>query len=102
MCPVADGCYFTRAVRKRYHDELCRTAPATFEDHQIAVIKRARPHPHQDLLRAGPRVLARPQDDPVNAAETVDAVGLHLVPPPIGHADRLCSMSSTAQATRRV
>ena len=27
--------------------------PPPFEDHQIAVIERTRPHPHQDFLRPG-------------------------------------------------
>src|SRR5260370_36945941 len=66
---------------KRHDAELCRTTTAAFKDHQIAVVERARAHPHQDLLRSGPRVLARSQDDPVNAAEAVDAVRFHLLLP---------------------
>ena len=30
-----------------------RTATATFEDHQVAVVERTCPDPHQDLLPAG-------------------------------------------------
>jgi hypothetical protein len=41
--------------------ELGWTATAAFEDHQIAVIERARAHPHQNLPQSGPRVLARAQ-----------------------------------------
>src|ERR1700730_19353404 len=75
---VADDCNLTRAIGERHDAELCRIATAAFEDHQVAVIKRARAHSHQDLLRSRSGVLARPKRDPVNAAEAVDAVGFHL------------------------
>src|SRR6266853_3280043 len=76
--PVANGSDLAGAVGKRHDTELCRTATAAFEDHQIAVVKRARAHSHQDFLWSGPGVLARSQDDSVNAAEAVDAIGFHL------------------------
>src|SRR5438132_2436553 len=64
--PIADGCNLTRTVGKRYHAELSRTATAALEDHQVAVVERARAHSHQDLLRPGLRVIARSQDYSVN------------------------------------
>src|SRR5882762_713767 len=45
--PIADGCNLTRTVRKRRDAELRRTATATFEDHQVAVIERTRARSHQ-------------------------------------------------------
>src|SRR5258708_7237935 len=75
--PVANGSDLARAVGKRHDAELCRTATAAFEDHQIAVVKRAGAHPHQDLLRPGTGILARSQDDSVDAAEAVDALSFH-------------------------
>jgi hypothetical protein len=36
---LTDRSDFTRAVGKRYHAELCRTAAAAFEDHQITVVE---------------------------------------------------------------
>jgi hypothetical protein len=77
---IAKGSDLSGAVGQRHHAELRRTATAAFLDHQIAIVKRARAHSHQDLLQPGPRVLARSQDDTVNAAEVVDAVGFHLFP----------------------
>jgi len=74
---VADRSDLARAVRKRHDAELFRTTITAFEGHQIAVIERGRAHPHQDLPQPGPRVLARSQRDPPNAAEAVDAVGFH-------------------------
>src|ERR1700730_1816006 len=79
--PVADGCNLTRTVGERHDAELRRTATATFEDHQIPIVERARAHPHKNIFWSGPRVLARSQHDPVNTAEAVDAVGFHLFPP---------------------
>ena len=61
--------------------ELRRTATAAFEDHQIAVVKRGRAHPHQDLPKPGAWVLVRSQHDAVNTAEAVDAIGFHLILP---------------------
>jgi hypothetical protein len=78
---VADCSDLARAVRKRHDAEFGRTATAAFEDHQIAVIERSRAHPHHDLPQSGPRVLARPQHDPVNTAEAVDAISFHLFLP---------------------
>src|SRR5258707_6294996 len=74
----ANGSDLAGPIGKRHDTELCRTTTAAFEDHQIAVVKRARAHSHQDLLRSGPGVLARSQHDPVDA---VDAVGFHLLLP---------------------
>jgi hypothetical protein len=79
--PVANGSDLAGAVGKRHDAQFCRTATTGLEDHQIAIIKRARAHSHQDLLRPGQRVLARSQDNSVNAAEGVDAVGFCLFPP---------------------
>src|SRR5260370_39839310 len=87
--PVANGSALARAVGQRHHAELCRTATAAFEDHQIAVVKRAGAHSHQDLLRPGSGIFARSQHDPVNAAEAVDAVGFHLLLPWTGLGSRL-------------
>jgi hypothetical protein len=36
---VADRSDLTRTVGERYHAELCRTATAAFEDHQIAIVE---------------------------------------------------------------
>ena len=59
----------------KWHDaELCRTATVAFEDHQIAVVKRASAHPHQDLLRPGPGILARSQHDPQTSVEARDHI----------------------------
>jgi hypothetical protein len=52
------------------------TATAAFEDHQIAVVKRAGAHSHQDLLRPGPGILARSQDDPQTLVEARDHIVL--------------------------
>src|SRR5206468_9857673 len=54
----ADSSDLARRVGKRDHAELRRTATATFEDHQIPIVERARAYAHQDLLRPGPGVLA--------------------------------------------
>jgi hypothetical protein len=75
---VADRGDLAGTVRQRHDAELCRTAAAAFQDHQIAVIERTCAHPHQDLPQAGPGIVARSQHDPVNAAEAVDAVCFHL------------------------
>jgi hypothetical protein len=75
--PVANGSDLAGTVGKRHDAELCRTATAPFEDHQIAIVERARAHSHQDFLRHWPGILARSQHDPVNAAEAVDAIGFH-------------------------
>jgi hypothetical protein len=40
--PVANGCHFIGAIGQSYHPELGLTTTATFKDHQIAVVKRAR------------------------------------------------------------
>ena len=40
--PVTNGSDLAGAVGKRHDTELCRTATAAFEDHQIAVVKRVR------------------------------------------------------------
>jgi len=98
--PLADGSDLARAVRKRHDAELCLTATAAFEDHQVAVIERACAHSHQDLLRPGPEILARSQDDAANAAEAVDAMGFHLFLLPIVHGDGLCSVSFPLSGTR--
>ena len=60
----ANGSDLARAVGKRHDAELCWTATAAFEDHQIAVIERARAHSRQDLVRPGPGIFARSQHDP--------------------------------------
>jgi hypothetical protein len=57
--PAANGSDLARAVGKRHDAELCWTATAAFEDHQIAVIERARAHSRQDLLRPRPGIFAR-------------------------------------------
>jgi len=75
----ADRCDLAGAVGQRHYADLRRTATAALEDHQIAVVQRARADPHENLLQPGPRILARPQHDAVNAAEAVDAIGFHLV-----------------------
>src|SRR5215471_2447834 len=54
--PLADGFNIAGTIRKRYHAKLGRTATATFEDHQVAVIERTCPDPHQDLLWPRPGV----------------------------------------------
>jgi hypothetical protein len=82
--------------------ELGRTAAATFEDHQIAVVERARAHSHQDLFRPGPGILARSQHDPVNAAEAVDAIARHLFLLPIVHGVGFIPCLSAVQGTQRV
>jgi hypothetical protein len=71
---VTYGSDLARAVGKRHDADLCRTATTAFDDHQIAVVKRARAHPHQDLLRSGPGVLARSQDDPQTLVEARDHI----------------------------
>src|SRR5215469_3399600 len=76
----ADRCDLAGAIGKRYHAELGRTTTAALQDHQIAVIERARAYLQQDLLRPGLRILARSQHDAVNAAKAVDAVGFHFSP----------------------
>jgi hypothetical protein len=47
--PFAHRFDLAGAVGQRHHANLCRTATAAFQDHQIAVVERARAHPHQDL-----------------------------------------------------
>jgi len=54
--PLADGFNIAGTIRKRDHAKLGRTATATFEDHQVAVIERTCPDPHQDFLRPRPGV----------------------------------------------
>src|SRR5215468_11049821 len=76
--PVADRSDFAGTVGERYHAKLGRTATATFEDHQVAVIERTCPDPHQDLVRPGSRVFGRSPHDPANAAEAVYVIGFHL------------------------
>src|SRR5207245_2999295 len=49
--PFANGRNLARAVGKRHDAELCRTATAAFEDHQVAVIER---EPQFYLLSADP------------------------------------------------
>jgi hypothetical protein len=46
----ADCCDLAGAVGQRHYADLCRTATAAFQDHQVPVVERARAHPHQDLL----------------------------------------------------
>jgi hypothetical protein len=65
---------FAGAIAQRHDTGLCRAAATAFEHHQIAVIERTCPHPHQDLSRSWPRILAHAQHDPVDAAEAVDVV----------------------------
>jgi hypothetical protein len=74
----ADRRDFAGTVGQRHHAYLGWAATVAFEDHQIAVVERARAHPHQDLFRPGSRVLARSQYDVVNAAKAVDVVGFHF------------------------
>src|SRR5271166_5898726 len=76
----ADRSDLAGAVRQRHYADLRWTATTTFEDHQIAVVERARADPHEGLLQPGPRILARSQHDAVNAAEALDAIGLHPFP----------------------
>src|SRR5260370_6144529 len=73
-----DRCDLAGAVGQRHYADLRWTATTAFEDHQIAVAERARADPHEGLLRPGPRILARPQYDSVNAAKAFDAIGFHL------------------------
>jgi hypothetical protein len=87
----ADRCDLAGVVAQRHYADLRWTTTTTFEDHQIAVVERARADPHEDLLQPGPRILARPQHDSVNAAEAVDAIGFHLPLPG-------CFRSGRAQA----
>src|SRR5262249_62171900 len=53
---LADGFNIAGAIRKRYHPKLGRTATVPFEDHQIAVIERTCPDPHQDPLWPRPGI----------------------------------------------
>src|ERR1700746_3973625 len=77
----ADCCDLASAVGQR-HDANFRWATATArEDHQIAIVQRTRADPHEDLLRPGPRILTRSPHDTTNAAEAVDVIGFHFVPP---------------------
>ena len=64
--------------------DLRWTATTAFEDHQIAVVERARADPHEDLLQAGPRILARPQHNAVDAAEAFNVIGFHPLLPVAG------------------
>jgi hypothetical protein len=73
-------CDLSGAVGQWNDADLRWTATAGFEDHQIAVVERARADPHEELLQPEPRILARPLHDAVNAAEVVDAIGLHPFP----------------------
>jgi hypothetical protein len=50
---VANGSNLAGAVGQRHYADLRWTATASFEDHQIAVVKRAGAHTHQDLLGPG-------------------------------------------------
>src|SRR5215472_7284863 len=74
----ADRRDFAGPVGQRHHADLGWTTAAASEDHKIAVVERARAHPHQDLFRPGPRVLARSQYDAVDAAKAIDVIGFHL------------------------
>src|SRR6202035_2969847 len=53
-------CDLAGAVRQRHYADLRRTATTALEDHQIAIVERARADPHEDLLGPRPRILARP------------------------------------------
>ena len=76
--PVADRLNFAGAVGQGYYAELGRTATAAFEDHQITVIERTCPDPHQDFVRPRSRLFGRSPHDPANAAEAVYVIGFHL------------------------
>jgi hypothetical protein len=74
----ADRRDFAGTVGQRHDANLGRTAAAALEDHQVAVVERARAHPHQDLFRPRTRVLARSQYDAVNTTKAIDVVGFHF------------------------
>src|SRR6202011_4002135 len=78
----ADRCDLAGAVRQRHYADLRWTATTAFEDHQIAVVERARADPHEDLLQPRPRILARSPHDTTNAAKAVDVIGFHPLLPP--------------------
>jgi hypothetical protein len=40
------------------HTSWAEPGGTAFQTHQIAVVQRARAHPHQDLMWTGPRVIA--------------------------------------------
>src|SRR5215471_12218949 len=75
---LADGLDIASAIRKWYYAGLGRTATATFEDHQVAVIERTCPDPHQDFVRPRSRVFGCSPHDPANAAQAVYVIGFHL------------------------
>jgi hypothetical protein len=64
-------------IIQRKEAELCRPPIAALQDHQVSVIEPARAHAHQDLFRCLPKIFARSQDDPIDAAEAVDMVRFH-------------------------
>jgi len=55
---VADRSDFAGAIGERYHAELGRAAATALQDHQVAVVERARAHPHQHLPQPGSWVIA--------------------------------------------
>src|ERR1700746_1844353 len=80
----ADRCDLAGAVGQRHYADLRRSATTAFEDHQIAVVERARVDPHEDLLQPGPRILARSPHDTTNGAKAVDVIGFHPLLPVAG------------------
>jgi len=55
----ADCCDLTGPIGQRHHTDLRWAAPAAFENHQIAVVERARTHLHQGRIELAPRLSGR-------------------------------------------
>jgi hypothetical protein len=77
---IARGSNVAGTVAQRHDPKLGRTASATLQHHQVAVVERGRAHLNENLLDARLRVVARSQHHTINALEALDAIGSHGVP----------------------
>jgi hypothetical protein len=76
---VAERDNLAGTVAERHDAHLGRTAPATLQYHQIAVVEGGCANPNENFPPTRLRIGARLQQDTVNAAEMIDTIGFHAI-----------------------